>query len=80
MAEKEEQKMTLVEYLDGTRYKSGNDDLFVLVNGNITMETSRRYLESPAWKYLLQAKVISHGIAKNSRGELTILVRIEEAE
>lgn len=58
-----EKNDTLKEYLDKiTVYQGNNTDVFVLkfTDCNTTMSTTRRYLESPAFKKVLDYEIVDY--------------------
>lgn len=58
--------MTLQQYLDSIGIQKGNSTTaFLIKQGNTTMSVTRRYLECPAWKYLLDLQVVDTSVREN---------------
>ena len=73
-------KITLRDFLDGFGIDSGSDAGFIVVDGNIEMQASYRYLDCPAWKYMLDKFVDTYYTAYNIRGIRVLKIILESEE
>lgn len=74
------EKPTLREYLENAGIDRGSDAGFIVIDGNVEMQVSYRYLDCPAWKYLLDKFVYESSITGDAYGRriLKIVVVSED--